>query len=88
MLFPRKPTNEEIQDLKDWLYGIMYYNPESYTPTEEVRVMIEDFSIAIFDNYMTRGYYGKLMVTISDEGIIQLFIWNTKGRMESFYCSG
>ena len=40
-------------------------------------------AIAVFDEYVTRGYQGKMLITISDEGITESFIWDVKGEIQS-----
>jgi hypothetical protein len=78
----RSPTRKEkrqliryVQTIADWHFYLADY-------------AVASWYIAVFDDYVTRGYHGKLMVTICNEGIVELLGWNGKGKLFSLYCTG
>ncbi len=76
---PRKPTEEEKEQLVQYLWLENYIDP-----TEEDKVQQREFvdraAIAVFDHYTTDspGYSGKVMVVVwpGSPGMTQTFTWN------------
>ncbi len=77
---PRKPTQEEKQELLESVIAEKYLK----TPTEEERQddagMIENAAISVFDHYITDGpgYAGKIMVVVwsGDPSFTETYIWD------------
>ena len=83
---PRKPTEEEKEQLIQYLFE----QENTANPTEEDREdkagMIENAAIAVFDGYITDGpgYSGRVMVVVWSGGpdITETFVWR-EGKLES-----
>ena len=76
---PRKPTQEEKNELIKFLLTKDYSNDEG--ERENVEGYVENAAIAVFDNYVTGGpgYSGKVMVVVYDGGTNQTetYSWNS-----------
>ncbi len=81
----RAPTKQEIAEVSRYY---RQFSEPSETAAEDVEYLMGILFIAVFDDYITRGYQGKLIATISIEGIVELLIWDAEGNLESFFCSG
>ena len=75
---PRKPTEEEKEQLVQYVILSQYRNPSDEEEQQE-RGFVEGAAIAVFDHYMTDspGYAGKVMVVVwpGSPGQTQTFIW-------------
>ncbi len=61
MFEPRKPTEEEIENLKQYF---MERLDADIGEMVEICGWINDAAIAVFDDYTIRGFRGKMLITI------------------------
>lgn len=75
---PRKPTQEEKEQLVEYMWIESYVAP-TQEEKEQQREFVEGAAIAVFDSYMpdSPGYVGKVMVVIWPGGVslVEVFIW-------------
>jgi hypothetical protein len=86
----RPPTVQETVELARHYAKIMFAhdpNDDAEQRLEEMFCFLENLWIAVFDDYAIRGFGGKMAVTISIEGIVELLVWES-GRIKSITCSG
>lgn len=80
---PRKPTQEEKDQLIQYLWQNNYFDPTDEDKEWE-RDFVENAAIAVFDHYQTDspGYVGKVMVVVwsAGPGMIEVFVWR-KGML-------
>ncbi len=76
---PRKPTQEEKDQLVQYLWLKNYVDPTD-ADKEEQQGFVENAAISVFDHYTTDspGYQGKLMVVVwgGSPTLCQVYIWN------------
>ena len=76
---PRKPTDEEKEQLIQYLWMSNYVNPKEEDIAQQ-REFVDRTAIAVFDHYTTDspGYSGKVMLVVwsGSPGLTQTFIWN------------
>jgi hypothetical protein len=83
---PRKPNQEELDHLLGYClvhdYGMNFPDIEEI---QQLKGIISDASIAVFDNYITEspGYTGKLMLVVwaASECWYQAFTWDKDGEI-------
>ena len=80
---PRKPTQEEKDQLIQYLWQNNYFDPTD-ADREQERDFVENAAIAVFDHYQTDspGYVGKVMIVVWPAGpdTIEVFVWR-KGKL-------
>ncbi len=76
---PRKPTQEEKEQLVQYLWLKNYVDPTDEDKKQE-QDFVENAAIAVFDHYITDspGYSGRVMIVVwrGSPGQTQTFIWN------------
>ena|SRR5947207_794403 len=81
---PRKPIEQEKQELVEFLLSHDYKNDEN--ERENIVGYFENAAIAVFDNYVTGGpgYAGKLMVVVYDGAPEQTetYIWQRENWID------
>lgn len=74
---PRKPNQQELEDLTNYLETLHWYDLEDAEAT--VRDAVKKAAIAVFDDYITdnEGYSGRLMTVVWNIGpeLYEVFIW-------------
>ncbi len=85
-MMPRKPTEEEYEQLFSLEWERQYGSPKNDPEEEEnLRAFIRDAAIAVFDGYTTDspGYSGKVMVVVwsGSPTMYQAYIWSYPNGM-------
>jgi hypothetical protein len=87
-MMPRKPTEEEYQQLFSllWEQQGMPSDPEE---KQDLMASIKGAAIAVFDDYITDGpgYAGKVMVMVvvwtGSPTFYEAYTWNRDGQIET-----
>ena len=86
MLTPRKPTNEEVMKLEDYLSIEMgCWHNETDEDRLNIQGLIEGAGIAVFDKYITDcpGYSGKVMLVVwaGSPNMHEAFIFDDQDKL-------
>jgi hypothetical protein len=80
LMNPRKPTKEEKQELLEFVVAHKYVTKPTNEERQDDADMIENASIAMFDDYITDspGYAGKVMVVVwsGDPSFTETYTWD------------
>ena len=67
MTNPRNLSNEEIRE-------VVKYEVETFGNGTDDKLLTTYDAIAVFDDYVMRGYQGKMLVMVSTEGLTSVYI--------------
>jgi hypothetical protein len=54
---------------------LIQFNIQFYANYEEAKEEVEDVWVAVFDDYIMRGYHGKMMVIVNDNALCGIYTW-------------
>jgi hypothetical protein len=75
---PRNPSIEEIREA-------VKYEVEVLGNGTDDELLPAYNAIAVFDNYVMRGYEGKMMVLVDIDGLTNVYIWEA-GKIKGVNC--
>jgi hypothetical protein len=65
---PRNPSSEEMRE-------VVKYEVETFGNGTDDELLTTYNAIAVFDDYVMRGYQGKMLVMVDTEGLTSVYVW-------------
>ncbi len=82
-MIPRKPTKEEKEQLAGYHLYDDFLFPDNETE-QEAYEDVEEAAIAVFENYATSEFRGKVAVVVWSKSYVKAYHWDDTNLLHPF----